>query len=532
MTAIRAPCDDGVIRAAAAPAAPSRAAEPWVLLASILGSSMAFVDASVVNVALPALQRSLGATVTDVQWVIEGYALFLAALLLLGGTLGDHLGRKRVFAAGVALFAAASIACGLAPNVRWLIVARGVQGVGAALLVPGSLALIGAGFAPERRGGAIGTWSAWSAATAGIGPVLGGWLIEAASWRWIFWLNVPLAAATLAIVLTRVPESRDPGAARRLDWTGAALATAGLGALVYGLLEAARPSHTTAGVVAPIGLGLALLVGFVLVERASSHPMVSLELFRSRVFSGANLLTLFLYAALGGAMFFLPFMLIQVHHYSATAAGGAMLPLIALLFLLSPWTGGLADRFGARGPLVLGPLIAAGGYALLAILAGASGGYWSTFFPGILLLGLGVAISVAPLTTTVMGAVPMEHAGLASGVNNAVSRTAGLLAIAVFGLVAAARFDAALDRRLDAADVSPAARAVLDGQRDRLAGAEIPRSLPPSQRDALRHTVDEAFVEAFRLLMLLAAALAAAAAGTAAVLITPAVPAARRTPGP
>ncbi|HEU4699548.1 MAG TPA: DHA2 family efflux MFS transporter permease subunit [Gemmatimonadales bacterium] len=524
MTAIRTPCDEGVVRGAAPPAA-GRAAERWVLLASILGSSMAFVDAGVVNVALPALQRSLGAGVGDVQWVIAAYSLFLAALLLLGGALGDRLGRKRVFAAGVALFAAASAACGLAPGIRWLIAARAVQGVGAALLVPGSLALIGAGFAPERRGPAIGRWSAWSAATSGIAPVLGGWLIEAASWRWIFWINLPLAALTLAIALARVPESRDPAARGALDWPGAALVTAGLGALVYGLIASDRAAGTAPTLV-PIGVGVALLAGFVAAERAASNPLVPLSLFRARTFSGANLLTLFLYAAMGGALFFLPFMLIQVHGYGAAEAGGAMVPMIALMFLVSPWAGGVAGRHGARRPLVAGPLVAAAGYALLAALAGGRGSYWTTFFPGIATLGLGMAISVAPLTTTVMGAVPAARAGLASGVNNAVARTAGLLAVAVFGLAGADRFGAALDRRLaaDAGRVSPAARAVLAGQRDRLAGIEIPPSLPEGERVALRGVVDGAFGETFRLVMLLAAGLAVGAGATAATMIAPRPP--------
>ena len=518
MAAIKTPCDAGVVRGAPSTTPCTPATESWVLAASILGSAMAFVDGSVVNLALPALQRSLAATATDVQWVVESYSLFLASLLLLGGALGDRVGRRLVFASGVALFAASSVACGLAPNPSWLIGARTVQGIGAAMLVPGSLALLSATFPPERRGRAIGTWSGWSAATAGIGPVLGGWLIEAASWRWIFWINVPLAAATLAITLTRVPESRAATAAKRLDWPGTALATAGLGSLVYGLIEAPRRGLGSPGITIPIAAGVALLVGFVFVERAVPEPMVPLDLFRSRTFAGANLLTLFLYAALGGALFFLPFVLIQVHHYSATATGGALLPLIVLLFLLSPWAGSVADRYGARGALVMGPLIVAVGYALLT-LPGTQGTYWRTFFPGIVVVGLGMAVSVAPLTNTVMGAAPTERAGVASGINNAVSRTAGLLAIAVFGVVATSHFNRTLDRRLDALHVPTDSRSALADVRDRLAGGEIPAWVPAGQRAELRRAVEEAFAQTFRVLMIVAAGLAVAAAASAGALI-------------
>ncbi len=489
-----------------------------MLAASILGSSMAFVDGSVVNLALPALQATLGATVTDVQWVVEGYSLFLSTLLLIGGALGDRLGRRIVFVLGTALFALASVACGLAPSVHFLIGSRAVQGVGAAMLVPGSLALITATVPEERRGRAIGTWSAWSAAAAGIGPVAGGWLIEAASWRWVFWINLPLAAATIAISLARVPESRTPGERERLDWAGTALVTAGLGALVYGLIGATHLEPDWTSVAIAIAASVALLIGFVWREKTAASPMLPLSIFRSRDFSAANVLTLFLYSAIGGAMFFLPFVMIQVHHYSATAAGGAFLPFIVLMFILSPWSGGLVSRYGARPMLVVGPLVAAAGYALMAV-PGTGGPYWTTFFPGIVVLGIGMGIAVAPLTTTVMGAVPSEHSGLASGINNAVSRTAGLLAVAVFGLVAAARFDRALDARLDAARVPADVRRVLDTERDKLAGATIPKDVPEKDREVLRGAVDEAFVETFRLVALLTAGMAALSAG-AGMMVT------------
>jgi EmrB/QacA subfamily drug resistance transporter len=490
-----------------------------VLAASILGSSMAFIDGTVVNVALPVLQESLSATATQVQWVVEGYMLSLAALLLLGGALADKVGRRLIFALGVTLFVGASVACGLAPNIQWLIAARTVQGLGGALLVPTSLALLGAGFPQERRGRAIGKWSGFSAAAAGIGPVLGGWLVQAGSWRWVFWLNLPIGAATLAITWRRIPESRAP-VNRRLDLLGACLATLGLGGVVFGLLEGPRWGLGHPLIVAALAGGALILGAFVWVEGRSPEPMVPLDLFRSRTFSGTNILTLLLYAALGGMLFFLPFDLIQVHRYTPAAAGAALLPLIALLSLLSGWAGRLVDRYGARGPLVVGPLIAGLGFSLLG-MPGDSGSYWTTFFPGVTVLGLGMAITVAPLTTTVMAAVGPERAGLASGINNAVSRTASLLAVAVYGLAAYQRFAAALDQRVEGLGVSPEVRQVLSEERRKLAAASIPSSLPPELRANLRAAIADSFVDAFRLLSLLSAGLAVASAVIAWLLIRP-----------
>jgi EmrB/QacA subfamily drug resistance transporter len=478
---------------------------------------MAFIDGTVVNVALPTLQQSLGATATAVQWVIESYALTLAALLLLGGSLGDKLGRRRIFAIGAWLFAGASMACALAPDIRWLIGARAVQGIGGALLTPGSLALISASIPPERRGHAIGKWSAFSAAAAGVGPVLGGWLIQELSWRAIFWLNIPLAAATLFIATRYVPESREPAAAR-LDLPGAALATLGLGGLVFGLLEAPRLGFDHPLIATALGAGVVMLAAFIVVEARSPSPMVPVALFRSRTFSGANLLTLLLYGALGGAIYFLPFNLIQVHGYAPAAAGAALLPLIVLLSTLSGRAGRLVDRYGARRPLLAGPLIAGLGFALLA-LPGTEGNYWSTFFPGITVLGFGMAVTVAPLTTAVMGAVGPDRAGLASGINNAVSRTASLLSIAVFGVVAYERFGQSLIRQLDKFGVSPQVRQLLAEERRRLAAASVPASLPDDVRRSVRAAIDTAFVDAFRLVMLLATGLAVGSAVCAWLLI-------------
>jgi EmrB/QacA subfamily drug resistance transporter len=478
---------------------------------------MAFVDGTVVNVALPVLQRNLNATATEVQWVVEAYLLTLSALLLLGGSLADKLGLRRIFAVGVGLFAASSIACAMAPNINWLIASRTVQGLGGALLVPTSLALLGAGIPDERRGRAIGKWSAFSAATAGLGPVLGGWLVQAGSWRWVFWINVPIALATLAITWLRVPESRDPHHTG-LDLVGATFATLGLGGVVSGLLEGPRLGFTHPVIDAALIGGALMLGAFVFVERRSKSPMLPLDIFQSHTFTGANVLTLLLYAALGAVLFFLPFNLIQVHGYSPAESGAALLPLIVLVSLLSGWSGRLAGRYGPRPSLVVGPVIAGLGYALFA-LPGAGGGYWGTFFLPVTVLGLGMAVTVAPLTTTVMGSAGPARAGVASGINNAVSRTASLLAIALFGIAAYQRFGSALAQRLASLGLPREVRRQLALEQSKLAAATIPASLPPQLQHAVKSAIAGSFVEAFRLVSLLAAGLAIAASVTAWLLI-------------
>jgi EmrB/QacA subfamily drug resistance transporter len=478
---------------------------------------MAFIDGTAVNVALPALQRALRADVVDVQWVIEAYSLLLAAFLLTGGSLGDEFGRRRIFLFGIVLFAAASAWCGFAPTIGQLIAARGVQGFGAALLVPGSLAIISSSFSVADRGRAIGTWSGFSAITAAIGPVLGGWLIEHVSWRAVFFINVPLAFLVVVISIWRVPESSSEEKVR-LDWWGAILGVLGLGALVYGLIESSRAGFTHRSVVLSLVGAIVLLGLFLTIEARSSHPMLPLALFRSRSFAGANLLTLLLYSALGGTLFFLPLNLIQVQQYSPTAAGAALLPLVLLIFLLSRWSGGLVEKCGARVPLIIGPLIAAAGFALF-LRPNVGGTYWMTFFPAIVLLGIGMAVSVAPLTTTVMNSVPESRVGVASGINNAVSRTAGLLAIAVFGIVMLRTFEPALDQRLSRLVLAPSVRAALAKQRDKLAGAELPADLDPGTRRVVNHAIAESFVDGFRVVMGLGALLAVGSALSAWLLI-------------
>lgn len=482
----------------------------WILAATILGSSLAFIDGTVVNVALPALQTALHATVSDVQWVVESYALLLASLLLVGGSLGDLYGRRKIFLYGVALFAGASAGCGFSHSIDWLIFARAIQGVGAALLIPGSLALISASFPAEVRGKAIGTWSGFTAIMAAIGPVLGGWLVQHASWHWVFFVNLPIAVLAVALTWWKVPESRNTKISKVLDWPGALLATVGLGAVTFALIEAPRRG-AVAGAVGIVGI--CSMAGFLAVERRSASPMLSLKLFRSRNFSGANLLTFFLYAALSGTFFFFPLNLIQVQHYTPTQAGGALLPLILTIFVLSRWSGGLVARYGARAPLTIGSLIVAAAYFLL-FLPGIGGGYWKTVFPGVMLLGVGMAVCVAPLTTTVMGAASQEQAGVASGVNNAVSRMAGLLAVAVFGLAMYGVFSRTLDRRLGPLHLPPTEIRQVDEQKPKLAAME-------SNDPRVMAAVGESFLFGYRTILWLAVVLALGSAVVARVWLEP-----------
>jgi EmrB/QacA subfamily drug resistance transporter len=444
----------------------------WILAGTILGSSMAFIDSTVVNVALPALQSNLHATVVGVQWVVESYGLFLEALILVGGSLGDLLGRRRMFLAGVGIFAIASIACGFASSIQQLVIARSVQGLGAAFLVPGSLSIISASFGEKTRGQAIGTWSGFTAITTAIGPVLGGWLIEHASWRWVFFINVPIAAGVIVISLWHIPESRK-SAAGRIDWLGALLATVGLGGVVYGFIESTNLGWAQPLVVGSLFAGFACLLGFALVEARVSSPMVPLTLFESRSFSAANLLTLFLYAALGIFFFLFPMNLIQVQGYSTTATGAAALPLILLMFFLSRWSGGLVARYGSRTPLVIGPLIAAVGFVLFAVPE-VGVNYWKGFFPAFVVLGIGMAVSVAPLTTVVMSSVDQDRSGAASGTNNAVARIAAVLSVALVGIVMVKLFSFSLNRSLTGGSFPPSVLHYLRSNASRLAGLDLP----------------------------------------------------------
>jgi EmrB/QacA subfamily drug resistance transporter len=487
----------------------------WVLAAAVLGSTLAFIDKSVVNVALPAIEGNLRTSLTAMQWVINAYTLCMSALLLLGGAAADQFGRRLMFIVGVSIFAAASVGCGLASNVQILIAMRAAQGIGAALLVPCSLALIGAAFDEQSRGAAIGIWAGASAIAAGVAPILGGWLVDHSSWRMIFLINPVVAIPTLWIAIAHVPESRSPDAPAGVDWRGALLAVVGLGSLVYGLIDSSTLGWGNVGVMSSLAVGVLLLLAFVLAERTAAAPMMPLGLFRSRRFSGVNLLTLLLYGALGAAFFFLPYLLIQARGYSATAAGAAYVPFTLVVALLSHWSGKLGNRIGARWLLIAGPALVGAGFALLG---GGAGSYWITL-ASMTVLGLGMGLAVAPLTTTVINAVPPHRTGVASGINNAVASVGGLLLIAVLGSLALVAFGHALDRNLSIAHASPAVRAVVHSAR---AGLVVPRGAAGLSAVAQRQAhaiITDSLVAAVRMAMWVAALLALAAALTAGITV-------------
>lgn len=482
---------------------------------------MAFIDGSALNIALPTIQQALGATGADLLWIVNAYALFLAALILVGGALGDRYGRKRIFMIGIALFAAASLACGLAPNTTLLIAARAVQGVGGALMIPGSLALIAASFASAERGRAIGTWSAFSTLTTILGPVLGGELAGRGLWRFIFFINIPLALLALAALAIKVPESRDERASAELDYPGAVLVTVGLAGITYGFIEAPRRGWLDPLILVALLGGLVALVAFVVVERRSSHPLIPLAIFQSRTFTGTNAMTLFLYAALAGALFFLPLNLVQMQGYHAAIAGRAILPFALALVILSRWAGGLVDRVGPRLPLTIGPIITGAGFFLLSRpgLTGGPADYWTTFLPPILALGIGMGITVAPLTTAVMGSASVQYAGSASGINNAVSRTAGVLAVAIMGAIALLTFQNGLTTRTAALALPAEARAALQAEAEKLGEAQPPANLPAEDETAVAEAIQQSFITTFRLMNYIGAALAWISALLAAVLV-------------
>jgi EmrB/QacA subfamily drug resistance transporter len=484
-------------------------AKQLTLLACILGSSIVFVDSTIVNIALPALRRDFNAGLSAQQWVVDAYLLTLGGLLLLGGSLGDLLGRRRVFVAGVGGFGITSLLCALAPNVPLLVVGRALQGVAGALLVPSTLAIIVAVFDEDERGKAIGAWTAWTGAATVVGPLAGGLLVDSASWRWIFAVNVPVVVVTIALILRVVPELGARARHVHIDFIGAALCGLGLGGLVFALIEQPTLGFSDPGVLVPLATGAALLVAFPLYERRTPEPMLPLGLFSARNFAVGNLATLGIYAGLS-ALFFLVVIFLQgVAGYSALEAGLATTPVTVIMFFLSRRFGALADRFGPHLFMAGGPLVAAAGL-LLFLRVGPDPAYLGELLPALVVFGVGLAMTVAPLTATVLAGADQEHAGVASGVNNAIARVAGLIGIALIGTVVSAQFTATVDHRLAAVPLDPRSRAaVLDAESRPLARAPL-GSVPQGQRAAVADVVRDASVSGFRVGIGLAAGLIAA----------------------
>lgn len=496
----------------------SNTEKKWALAATIIGSGMAFINGSVVNVALPAIQTSLDASVADMQWVVSIYTFILGTLILTGGSAGDYFGRKRVFGTGVFVFLLSTIWCGLAPDVVQLIIARGGQAIGGAMMIPGSLAIITDLYEKEQRGKAIGTWSGFTALATAAGPLLGGILVDQFSWRFIFLISIPLAVTALIILFWRVPESKAPDKSGRPDWKGALLATLGLGLICYSLIEASEFGMYNPVVLTTLGSGLLVFAGFIWVEKTIENPMVRLGMFRSKSFSGANLVTLFFYFSLAGVFFLLPFNLIQVQGYSATAAGAAFIPFPLLVGGLSRWAGGMIVRFGARPLLVSGPIITAAGFFLLGAY-GTGTSYWACYFPGISLMGLGVAVSFAPMNTTVMSSVDKEDAGSASGVNKAVARLSGMLSVALLGALAISLFGHELLDAMQQSEIPRSIQQQMLEEKTNLAKAGIPEQLSPEVRSVLEANIKESFLNSFQFVMFTSAGLVLLGALSAALLV-------------
>jgi EmrB/QacA subfamily drug resistance transporter len=505
----------------ASPTSVAPGTEKWVLLATILASSMAFIDSTALDVAARTLQNDLNVSGSELLWIINAYTLFLSALILTGGSLGDIYGRKRVFMAGIGLFTVASLACGLAMNAGMLIAARAIQGVGGALMVPGSLSLLSALFPPEKRGQAIGTWSTFSTLTTLSGPLLGGWLASQDQWRIVFFINLPLAAIALAALALKVPESRDMSGNRRVDVPGAILITLALAGITYAFTEVSTYGLGDPRIFLTLGGGVLALILFIIVEARSDHPMVPLGLFRSRTFTGTNALTLFLYTALSAVPFFLILNLQRVQGYEEFQAGLAFLPFGILLTVMSRWAGGLVDRVGARLPLIVGPAIAGIGFFLFALPGVTSGAndYWLSYFPAVVVLGVGMGITVAPLTTAVMGSAPSEMVGTASGINNAVARTARVFAIAILGAVALLSFTGALGSKTSQLNLSEEAQVAVREEANKLADSAVPEIVPAEQAPLVEEAIRWSFVETFRLIAVISAVLAWLSALMAGLLV-------------
>ncbi|GAB4547741.1 MAG: MFS transporter [Anaerolineae bacterium] len=483
--------------------------ENWILVATILPSSMGFIAGTALNIALPALQQELGALASDVIWIVNAYTLLLSALILLGGSLGDRLGRKRVFMVGIAIFTVTSFLCGFANSVGLLIALRLLQGIGGALMVPGSLAILSVAFPPNQRGRAVGTWSTFSAIVTVLGAPLGGLLAGLGQWRLVFFINVPLGILALFVLNRYVSESKDETTPPQLDYLGALLIVLALAGLTYGFTELPNLGFSALAIQFALVGGVVAFLLFMVWEARTQHPLVPLKLFRSKTFTGTNLLTLLIYATIGVFPVLLPLNIIQVQGYPEAIAGLVTLPFGIVLALMGRFSGQLLDRIGSRIPLVLGSAITGIGYVLLAANGLTTGpdSYWGTFFPAIMALGLGMGFIVAPLTTTVMNAAPSEAVGTASGINNAVARIAGVLALAVFGAVTLTLFSNSLQERVTELGVSAEIHAAVMGQAAQLAEATPPPNVPPDTAAAIAASIKGAFIDAFQFVMLMMAVL-------------------------
>ncbi|MEW5960124.1 MAG: DHA2 family efflux MFS transporter permease subunit [Chloroflexota bacterium] len=489
-----------------------------ILAATIIGAGMVYLDGTVVTVALPRIQSEFRASVSGLQWLIDSYILFLTIPILVAGSLSDRYGRRKLYNIGLIGFTLASIGCGMAANMNQLIVARIFQGISGGIMLPGSLAILNATFPPAMRGRTVGTWSAFTPITTAIGPLLGGWLVDNLSWRAAFYLNVPLAVATLYLSLRYIPESKSEKAPPGLDWLGAGLVTAALGSLIFGLIEGPRRGWTDPLVWLSMLTSLAGLIGFGIVETRTRHPLIPFSLFKHRAFSGITAVTLILYFAMSGVFFFFTLDLQQIQHFSATGAGLAFMPVILFLFLISRWAGSYADRFGPRLLLIVGPLVIAAGF-FMYILPGVEANYWLTFLPATVIFGVGLGLTVAPLTTVALAAVPIHLSGLASGVSNAASRVATMLAVAMLGALMVLQFGASLGHRTQDLPLAEQDRRLLAAEALDLGDAQAPAQLSPELQAEVKSAIAHSFVDAFRLMMALCGGLALVSAGVAAATI-------------
>ncbi len=486
------------------------AAGKWIMSAAILASAMAFIDGTALNVVLPSLQQSLHARGTDLFWILNAYLLMLAALILLGGSLGDKLGRKKIFMIGIFVFMCGSIACGFAPSVNFLIAFRAVQGLGGAFMIPGSLSIISSSFTDKERGKAIGTWSAITTIVTIGGPIIGGALADAGLWRYIFFINVPIGIAALLILWLKVKETRDEEADHTLDFPGAIATVAGLALITFGFLRIPDIGFHNVQVIFSLSIGILLLIVFIFIERKSKHPMMPLQLFANKTFSGANLLTFFLYASLGAGILFLTLNMVQVQGYSQLQAGLTLLPFTILMIVIARLSGSLVDKHGPRLLLILGPATAGLGLLLLSFVKETKGpaDYWITFFPGILIFGLGMSFTVAPLTTTVMGSLPNHFSGTASGINNAISRIAGVFANAIFGALAILFFSGFLQTETNNIHLPPQYKQAVMAEAVNLGNAAVPANLDAATKASIEKYYRDSFISAYGNVMRICAVLA------------------------